>query len=148
MTPSHRCRTTCLHPDRGAIPTRSRVVVPEESGRPDAARPYQTCEPESRLAGRELERPRGEAPKQKQRLEDEYDRFLRSAPAELSDGAVAAMRALAADLPAVWSAATASSPHSLGNLNTLCGGNDRMPSYFPLRAHVKDCKGLRKNAAR
>ncbi|HEY7432278.1 MAG TPA: recombinase family protein [Streptosporangiaceae bacterium] len=71
-----------------------------------AARQYQACEPENRLVARELERRWEEALKQKQRLDEEHDRFLRSAPAELSDGALSSIRALAADLPAVWSAAT------------------------------------------
>jgi DNA invertase Pin-like site-specific DNA recombinase len=71
-----------------------------------AARQYQACEPENRLVARELERRWEEALKQQQRLDNEYDRFLRSAPAELSDNALSSIRALAADLPAVWSAAT------------------------------------------
>jgi hypothetical protein len=71
-----------------------------------AARQYQACEPENRLVARELERRWEEALKQKQRLDGEYDRFLRSAPAELSDSALSSIRALAADLPVVWSAAT------------------------------------------
>ena len=71
-----------------------------------AARQYQACEPENRLAARELERRWEEALRQKQRLDDEHGRFVRSAPAELSDGALSSIRALAADLPAVWSAAT------------------------------------------
>ena len=71
-----------------------------------AARQYQACEPENRLVARELERRWEDALKQKQRLDDDYDRFLRSAPAELSDKALSSIRALAADLPAVWSAAT------------------------------------------
>jgi DNA invertase Pin-like site-specific DNA recombinase len=71
-----------------------------------AARQYQACEPENRLVARELEHRWEEALKQKQRLDDEYDRFLRSAPAELSDTALSSIRALAADLPAVWAAAT------------------------------------------
>ncbi len=74
-----------------------------------AARQYQACEPENRLVARELERRWEEALKQKQRLDDEYDRFLRSAPAELSDRALSSIRALATDLPAVWSAATTTS---------------------------------------
>lgn len=71
-----------------------------------AARQYQACEPENRLVARELERRWEEALKQKQRLDDEYDRFARTAPAELSAEAVAAIRGLSADLPAVWAAAT------------------------------------------
>jgi DNA invertase Pin-like site-specific DNA recombinase len=71
-----------------------------------AARQYQACEPENRLVARELERRWEDALKQKQRLDDDYERFLRSAPAELTDKALSAIRTLATDLPAVWSAAT------------------------------------------
>ena len=71
-----------------------------------AARQYQACEPENRLVARELERRWEETLKQQRQLDDEYDRFVRSAPAELSDNALSSIRALAADLPAVWSAAT------------------------------------------
>lgn len=71
-----------------------------------AARQYQACEPENRLVARELERRWEEALKAQRRLDDEYARFERSAPAELSDDALSSIRALAADLPAVWAAAT------------------------------------------
>lgn len=71
-----------------------------------ACRQYQACEPENRLVARELERRWEEALKAKRQLDDEYERFARSAPAALSDGAVSSIRVLATDLPAVWSAAT------------------------------------------
>jgi hypothetical protein len=71
-----------------------------------ACRQYQACEPENRLVARELERRWEDALKAQRQLGDEYDRFVRSAPAELSDNALSSIRALAADLPAVWSAAT------------------------------------------
>jgi DNA invertase Pin-like site-specific DNA recombinase len=71
-----------------------------------AARQYQACEPENRLVARELERRWEEALKQQRQLDDEYSRFERSAPAELSDKALSSIRALAADLPAVWAADT------------------------------------------
>lgn len=71
-----------------------------------AARQYQACEPENRLVARELERRWEEALKQQRQLDVEYERFARSAPAELSDLALSSIRALAADLPAVWAAAT------------------------------------------
>lgn len=71
-----------------------------------ACRQYQACEPENRLVARELERRWEEALKAKRQLDDEYERFTRSAPAALSDGAVSSIRALAAALPAVWSAAS------------------------------------------
>lgn len=71
-----------------------------------ACRQFQACEPENRLVARELERRWEEALKSQRQLEDEYERWQRSAPANLSDNAVSSIRALAADLPAVWSAAT------------------------------------------
>jgi hypothetical protein len=71
-----------------------------------ACRQYQACEPENRLVARELERRWEDALKAQRQLDDEYGRFTRSAPAELSDTALSSIRALAADLPAVWAAAT------------------------------------------
>jgi DNA invertase Pin-like site-specific DNA recombinase len=71
-----------------------------------ACRQYQACEPENRLVARELERRWEEALKQQRQLDDEYDRWQRAAPTKLSDTAVSAIRALAADLPAVWAAPT------------------------------------------
>jgi hypothetical protein len=71
-----------------------------------AARQYHACEPENRLVARERERRREEALKQQRPLDAEYQRFARSAPAEWSEEAVSSIRALACDLPAVWSAAT------------------------------------------
>jgi DNA invertase Pin-like site-specific DNA recombinase len=71
-----------------------------------AARQYQACEPENRLVARELERRWEQALQQQRQLDEEYARFRRSAPAELSDTDLSSIRALAADLPAVWSAPT------------------------------------------
>jgi DNA invertase Pin-like site-specific DNA recombinase len=71
-----------------------------------AARQYQACEPENRLVARELERRWEEAMRQQRQLDDEYDRWQRSAPTRLSDTALSSIRALASDLPAVWAAAT------------------------------------------
>jgi DNA invertase Pin-like site-specific DNA recombinase len=81
---------------------RERAAI--EVGR--AERQYQACEPENRLVARTLERRWEEALKHKQQLDDEYERWLRNAPAELSDSALSSIRALASDLPAVWSAPT------------------------------------------
>lgn len=69
-----------------------------------ACRQYQACEPENRLVARELERRWEEALKAPRQLGDEYERWRRTVPAELGDAAAASIRALAADLPAVWSA--------------------------------------------
>ena len=69
-------------------------------------RQYQACEPENRLVARELERRWEEALKQQRRLEDEYERWQRSVPGQLSAEDKQAIRALAADLPAIWKADT------------------------------------------
>jgi hypothetical protein len=71
-----------------------------------AARQYQACEPENRMVARELERRWEEALKQQRQLEDDYDRWQRSAPARLTAEDEEAIRALAVDLPAVWQAET------------------------------------------
>lgn len=69
-----------------------------------AARQYHACEPENRLVARELERRWEDALSRQRQLADEYDRWQRSAPARLSAEDAAAIRSLAGDLPAVWSA--------------------------------------------
>jgi DNA invertase Pin-like site-specific DNA recombinase len=71
-----------------------------------AARQYHACEPENRLVGRELERRWEEALKQQRQLDEEFERWQRSAPAQLTAEDRAAIRTLAADLPAVWQAET------------------------------------------
>jgi hypothetical protein len=71
-----------------------------------SARQYQACEPENRLVGRELERRWEESLKSLQRLEDDYERWQRTAPVRLTPEDERAIRSLAGDLPAVWRAAT------------------------------------------
>ena len=71
-----------------------------------AARQYQACEPENRLVARELERRWEDALKQERQLEDEHDRWLRAVPTRLTDDDERAIRSLAADIPAVWTAET------------------------------------------
>ena len=73
-----------------------------------AARQDQACEPENRLVGRERERRWEEAWKAQRPVEDDYERWQRSAPGRLSPDDEAAIRTLAADLPTVWGAATTS----------------------------------------
>lgn len=71
-----------------------------------ASRQYHACEPENRLVARELER-RWEGALQEQRtLDEEFARWQRSTPARLSADEQTLVRSLAADLPALWSAAT------------------------------------------
>lgn len=71
-----------------------------------AARQYQACEPENRMVGRELERRWEESLKSQRQLEEEYERWRRTAPGRLSGDDEQAIRSLAGDLPAVWRAAT------------------------------------------
>jgi DNA invertase Pin-like site-specific DNA recombinase len=71
-----------------------------------AQRHYHACEPENRLVGRELERRWEEALRQQRQLEEDFERWQRTAPGRLSTQDQAAIVALAEDLPAVWHAAT------------------------------------------
>ena len=71
-----------------------------------AARQHRACEPENRLVARELERRWEEALKAERQIEDDFARWQRSAPGRLGPDDERSIRALAADLPAVWHAAT------------------------------------------
>lgn len=71
-----------------------------------AARQYHAVEPENRLVARSLERAWEEKLKVQQQLEEEYHRFLQQQPRGLSDAERTAIRHLAADIPALWQAAT------------------------------------------
>ena len=71
-----------------------------------ARRQYQLAEPENRLVVRQLEKDWEAALAERQRLSDEYDRFTAARPRTLTAAERGQIRALAADLPAVWDAAT------------------------------------------
>jgi DNA invertase Pin-like site-specific DNA recombinase/DNA-binding MarR family transcriptional regulator len=71
-----------------------------------ARRQYQLAEPENRLVVRQLEKDWNDALAERQRLGEEYDRHLASRPRALTAAEREQIRALAADLPAVWHAAT------------------------------------------
>lgn len=71
-----------------------------------AGRQYQACEPENRLVARELERRWEESLRQQRQLEEEFDRWQRVAPPQLSAQDRRAIEALASDLPALWRAET------------------------------------------
>lgn len=71
-----------------------------------ARRQYQMAEPENRLVVRQLEKDWNEALAERQRLGEDYDRHLASRPRTLTAGEREQVRALAADLPAVWNAET------------------------------------------
>src|SRR3954454_12739167 len=69
-----------------------------------AERQYHSVEPENRLVARTLERRWEEALCSQRRLEEEYDRFRREQPAELSGDELARIAALSGDIPALWDA--------------------------------------------
>jgi DNA invertase Pin-like site-specific DNA recombinase len=69
-----------------------------------AERQYHAAEPENRLVARTLEQRWEEALRRQQQLQEDYDRFLRSQPGELTDQDRAKILALANDLPALWHA--------------------------------------------
>jgi DNA invertase Pin-like site-specific DNA recombinase len=71
-----------------------------------AWRHYTAVEPEHRLVARDLERRWEEALRRQRAAEEALERFRREQPARLTDCQRARVRALAADLPALWHAAT------------------------------------------
>jgi hypothetical protein len=71
-----------------------------------ARRQYQLAEPENRLVARQLEREWEAALAERAHLGEEYERYQRARPARLSAAELAAIRALASDIPALWAAPT------------------------------------------
>src|SRR5262245_12243147 len=71
-----------------------------------AERQYQAAEPENRLVARELERRWEQALADVRQVEAGYDQFRRAQPAALTADEHAAVRSLAADIPALWRAPT------------------------------------------
>jgi hypothetical protein len=69
-----------------------------------AERQYQAVEPENRLVARSLERQWEGALRRYRDLEEEYDRFLKEQPPQLSEDQCARILALSSDLPALWNA--------------------------------------------
>jgi Recombinase len=69
-----------------------------------AERQYQAVEPENRLVARSLERQWEEALRRRRDLGEEYDRFLKEQPPQLSEDQRARILALSSDLPALWGA--------------------------------------------
>jgi hypothetical protein len=73
-----------------------------------ARRQFQLAEPENRLVARQLEADWEAALAETARLEADYQRFTEEQPKTLSAAERAAIQALAADLPQVWSAPSTS----------------------------------------
>jgi hypothetical protein len=71
-----------------------------------AARQYYAVEPEHRLVARTLERSWEEKLVAQQQLEEAYHRFVQHKPRLLSEAEREAIRRLATDIPALWSAST------------------------------------------
>ncbi len=71
-----------------------------------AERQYDAVEPENRLVARELERRWEEALGERRRLEEDYQRFQRQQPEELSASEVQRITALAESIPPLWNAAS------------------------------------------
>jgi DNA invertase Pin-like site-specific DNA recombinase len=71
-----------------------------------ARRQYQLAEPENRLVARQLEREWEAVLAERAHLGEEYERYQRQRPARLSAAELAAIRALAGDIPALWAAPT------------------------------------------
>src|SRR5262249_47899439 len=71
-----------------------------------AARQYHAVEPENRLVVRELERRWEQALKVVRDVEEQYDRFRRERPAELTAADRALIMSLASDIPTLWQAPT------------------------------------------
>ena len=99
--------TTRLELERDALDRlwqqrRERVAYDAER----AARQYHAVEPENRLVARTLERAWEEKLAAQQQLDEEYHRFLRRQPRILMEHERAAIRRLAADIPALWDAPT------------------------------------------
>lgn len=69
-----------------------------------AGRHYRALEPENRLVARQLARAWEETLIAQRQLEEDYHRFLRQQPHALSTAEEAALRQVAADIPALWHA--------------------------------------------
>jgi hypothetical protein len=70
-----------------------------------AEQQYQAVDPTNRLVARALEECWEQALRQVRQVEEEYERFVTTSPARLSDPERQRIRALAANIPALWTAA-------------------------------------------
>jgi len=73
-----------------------------------AARQYHAIEPENRLVGRELERRWEQALAEARDVEEQFDRFRRDQPGELTAAEREMIVALSSDIPSLWRAETTS----------------------------------------
>jgi DNA invertase Pin-like site-specific DNA recombinase len=68
----------------------------------DAERRYRAVDPENRLVARSLEQRWEETLRAERQVRDDYDRFLREQPPQLTHEERARIAALSSDLPALW----------------------------------------------
>ncbi|GHO82589.1 recombinase family protein [Dictyobacter formicarum] len=102
LTATERVEQERAELDRLWQQRRERAVYEAER----AARQYHAVEPEHRLVARTLEHAWEEKLAIQQQLEEEYHRFVQHKPRVLSDTEREAIRHLATDIPALWSAPT------------------------------------------
>ena len=69
-----------------------------------AERRYQAVDPNNRLVAASLEKRWEEALEQERKLQEEYDRFVRATPLQLTDEERARIAALTTDIPTLWQA--------------------------------------------
>lgn len=69
-----------------------------------AERHYRAVDPENRLVARTLEQQWEQALREQRQLEEEFDRFQRQTPAQVTETEREKIRQLAADIPALWAA--------------------------------------------
>jgi DNA invertase Pin-like site-specific DNA recombinase len=67
-----------------------------------AERRYRAVDPENRLVAGTLERQWNEALQKERQLQEEYDRFRRQSPCQLTDAERSRMEALSSSIPALW----------------------------------------------
>jgi hypothetical protein len=101
-----------------------------------AQRCYQLAEPENRLVVRQLERDWEDALAAHARLADDYERHQRARPARLSPTELAAIRALAADIPAIWHAPTTTHADRKALLRTIIDAVQVTAAGASERVHV------------
>ena len=73
-----------------------------------AERRYQAVDPANRLVAGSLEKRWEEALAQERQVQEDYDRFVRETPSQLTDAEQARITALASDIPALWHASETS----------------------------------------
>lgn len=101
-----------------------------------ARRCYQLAEPENRLVVRQLERDWEDTLATQAQLTDAYERHQQARPARLSATELAAIRALADDIPAIWHAPTTTHADRKALLRTIIDAVQVAAAGASERVHV------------